>query len=96
MTCLKSQGLEGDSSIGTLMPEWISFPSLATKRAPGLEDPRSPRDSFYCLHALNYLRKSHTKNPRTMGDSHLANTPSLARRGKEICGHCSPSLWLLI
>lgn len=82
--------------LGLSRPPRYHSRSRATSRAPGLGDARSQGDSFYRLHALNYHRKSHTRTPRTMDDSHPANPPPLARRGKEICGHCSSGLWLLI
>lgn len=61
--------------LGLSRPPRYHSRSRATSRAPGLGDARSQGDSFYRLHALNYHRKSHTRTPRTMDDSHPANTP---------------------
>lgn len=80
--------------LGLSRPPGYHSRSRATSRAPGLGDARSQGDSFYHLHALNYHRKSHTRTPRTMDDSHPANPrpqPGEAKKSVDIvpraCGY---------
>lgn len=88
-TCPRSHSLKGGNS------NWK--PSDGHQSAPlGLKVLQAGGDfiSSYISHVLRLPGERATSGPPGKGDPTHSAPP--AQRGNEICGHCSPNLWLLI